>query len=132
MRDVLSFAELMLSREGGFLPFGGAMRQDGALVPVAGYDGREYPPPVDIIRLIKDGFIEAAQRGEFKATAVVYDVRAKIPGTEEKSDAIEISLDHRDDYSVIVIFPYKISDGKPIIGTAFAHKGEADIFRRDK
>jgi hypothetical protein len=128
MGSALPFAEQMLSQYGEFLPFGGAMRLDGELVSVAGYDGDEQPPSSDVIRLIKDGFIEAARQGQFRATALVYDVRTTIPSTSEKSDAIAVSLNHRDNYSVVVFFPYRIDGGRLSIGEAFAQMGEADIF----
>jgi hypothetical protein len=130
MNSVLPFAEQMLSSHGEFLPFGGAMRSSGELVSVAGYDGDERPHSADVIRLIKGGFIEAARQGQFKATALVYDVRIKLPSTDDKSDAIAVSLNHRDNYSIVVIFPYKIDSGKLTVGNALAQKGEADIFAR--
>ena len=128
MNSVLPFAEQMLTTHREFVPFGGAMRPDRQLVSVAGYEGNEHPKSVEVIALLKEGLIAAAQNGEYKATAIVYDVRVKLPLLEEKSDAIAISLNHRDNYSVIVLFPYKIDAGKLILGTAFAQKGEADIF----
>ncbi len=128
MNSVLPFAEQMLSSHGEFLPFGGAMRPGGELVSVAGYDGDEHPQSLDLVRLIKEGFVESARRGQYKATALVYDVRIKLPSTGDKSDAIAVSLNHRDNYSVVVIFPYKIDNGTLTVGDAFAQKGEADIF----
>jgi hypothetical protein len=130
MNSVLPFAEQMLRDYGEFLPFGGAMRTTGELVSVSGYTEDEHPPSAEVIRLIKDGFIDAVRKREFKATALVYDVRITLPSAAEKSDAIAVSLNHRDDYSVIVIFPYKLESGKVSIGAALAQKGEADIFRR--
>jgi hypothetical protein len=129
MNSVIPFAEQILSSHGEFLPFGGAMRSSGELVSVAGYDGDEHPQSSDVIRLIKGGFIEAARQGQLKATALVYDVRTVVPSTGTKSDAIAVSLNHRDNYSIVVIFPYKIDNGKLTVGDAFAQKGEADIFK---
>ena len=128
VNSVLPFAEQMLTTHGEFHPFGGAMRPDGQLVSIAGYNGNQHPESVDVIALIKKGFIADAGKGEYKATAIVYDARVKLPSTEEKSDAIAVSLNHRDNYSVVVLFPYKINAGRLILGTAFARKGEADIF----
>ena len=128
MNSVLPFAKQMLTNHGEFIPFGGAMRATGEFVSVAGYTGEETPRSTDVIRLMKDGFIEAARQGQYKATAVVYDMRVKLPSTGDKSDAIAVSLNHRDSYSVIVILPYKIDSGKLMLGAAFAQKGEADIF----
>jgi hypothetical protein len=128
MNSVLPFAERMLTTHGEFFPFGGAMRSDGELVSIAGYDGSEHPKSADVIALMKKQIIAAARKGEYKATAIVYDVRVKLPSTEEKSDAIAVSLDHRDSYSVTVYFPYRVEAGKLIQGNAFAEQGEADIF----
>ena len=52
----------------------------------------------------------------------------KLPSSGEISDAIAVSLNHRDNYSVIVLIPYKIDAGKLIPGGTLAQKGEADIF----
>jgi hypothetical protein len=128
MNAVLPFAEQMLSRHGEFVPFGGAMRPSGELVSVAGYDGNEHPPSTEVIRLLRECFVDAARKNEYKATAVVYDARVTLPPTEENCDAIAVSLNHRDGYSVVVFFPYKLTDGKLEIGTVFAQKGGADVF----
>jgi hypothetical protein len=125
---VIPFAEQMLTIHGAFIPFGGAMRADGQIASIAGYDENEHPQPTDAISLMKEAFIAAARRGEYRATAIVCDVKAKLPSTEEESDAIAVSLDHRDNYSAVVLFPYKIDGGEVIWGTLFAQEGEADIF----
>jgi len=39
-----------------------------------------------------------------------------------------VSLNHRDNYSAVVLFPYKIDGGELILGTVFDQEGEADIF----
>ena len=128
MNAVLPFAEQMLSDHGEFYPFGGAMRPSGEIVSLAGYDGREHPPSTDIIGLIKEGFVKGAKEGQYKATACVYDVRVVLPQTNQQSDAIAVSLNHQDNYSVIVLFPYTLRAAKPVFAAAFAQKGEADIF----
>ena len=78
MNSVLPFAEHMLGNCGEFLPFGGAMRPGGELVSIAGYDGDEHPQSSDVIRLIKEGFVQSARQGQYKATALVYDTRIKL------------------------------------------------------
>jgi hypothetical protein len=128
MNSVLPFVEQMLTTHEEFIPFGCAMRPGGQLVSIAGYDGNEHAKSVDVIALVKEGFVAAARKGEYKATAIVYDVRIQLPSAEEKSDAIAVSLNHRDNYSIIVLFPYKIDAGKLILGAAVAQPGEGDIF----
>ncbi|WP_315837353.1 hypothetical protein [Bradyrhizobium prioriisuperbiae] len=129
MNSVLPFAEQTLSRHGEFLPFGGAKTIDGEFISIADADdGQEHPPSGDLIRLIKDGLREAAGKGEVRATALVYDVRTIVPSTGEPSDAIAVSMNHRDGYSVTVMVPYKIGNGTIEFGQAYAQTGEADIF----
>jgi hypothetical protein len=104
------------------------MRPDGQLESFGGYGGNERPEATDVIAWLKAAFIAAARNGEYKATAIVYDVRVKLPSSGEKSDAIAVSLNHRDDYSVVLLFPYRIDSGKLSLGEPFPQTGEADIF----
>ncbi|MFZ0147844.1 MAG: hypothetical protein WBG18_18050 [Xanthobacteraceae bacterium] len=104
---------------------------DGKIVAVAGYDGTGQPPATDIIQLIKEGFVKDVHEGKYRATVLIYDVRVALP-TGEKSDAIAVSLNHRDNYSMMVFFPYKRQGREVTIGTPFAQLGEADIFPPQK
>jgi hypothetical protein len=128
MSAVLPFAEQLLKEHGEFFPYGGALKADGQLASVAGYDGRERPPSNEVIRLIKQGFVEGAKSGDYVATALVYDARITLPSTGQKSDAIAVSLNHRDNYSVVVFFPYQLVNGTLQYGQAMAQEGERDVF----
>jgi hypothetical protein len=128
MNDALPFAEERLLKHGEFFPYGSALAANGEIVCVGVYDGREQPPSKDVILLMKQAFQQGAKSGEYKATALVYDVLVTFPPSGKKSDAIAVSLNHRDDYSVIVFFPYEIKEGRLQFGEAFAQEGEADIF----
>jgi hypothetical protein len=128
MNVVLPFAEEMLAKHGEFFPFGGVMKRNGEIAHIAGYDGRGQPPSADIIKLLRDGFRSGARSGEYRATALVYDVRVALPSSGQKSDAVAVALDHRDQYSVVVLFPYSLQDGKVVFGETFAEKGEASVF----
>jgi hypothetical protein len=128
MNDALPFAKQMLVKHGEFFPYGMAMQLDGKVTPVATNDGRNYPRSTDIIAELKRAFIEGARARKYKATALVYDARVVVPKTGSRSDAIAVSLDHRDGYSVVVFFPYTIEHSTLTIGEAFASKGEKGIF----
>lgn len=130
MNATLPFAENMLRKDGEFFPYGGALQSNGKIVCLAGYDGREHPPSTDVMILLKQGFTAGAKSGEYKATALIYDVRATIPSSGAKSDAIAISLNHRAGYSVIVLYPYELTQGDLVFGETFAQEGESDIFVR--
>lgn len=128
LNATLPFAEKMLKAHGEFFPYGAALNFRDEIVHVAGYDGRERPPSKDVILFIKNVFLQKAKLDGYKATALVYDARIVLPSTGNKSDAIVISLNHLNDYSVKVIFPYVLSDGQLIIGEEYVERGEADVF----
>lgn len=86
---------------------------------------------MDIIGLIKYAFVKGANDGSYSATALVYDVLIAVSADEENRDAIAVSLNHQDGYSVIVIFPYRLQAGDVIFDEALDQAGEADIFRRN-
>ena len=129
MNSVLPFAEEMLTKHREFLPFGGTMSADGEIAQMAGWANDEYPPSAEVIDVLERGFRAGAQAGDYKATALVYDILTTPPGKEDKQDAIAIALDHRDNYSVIVIFPYSFTaDDQLEIETPIAIQGKNKIF----
>jgi hypothetical protein len=128
MNAALPFAERMLQQHGEFFPYGAALDSSGKVVSVAGYDGRETPPSADVIRLLRQAFVSGAKGGKYRATALVYDVRVALPGSETKSDAIAVALDHKDGYSVVVYLPYRLEASKLVAGDMFAQKGAQEIF----
>jgi len=83
----------------------------------------------DNIGLIKHGFTKAVAKGSI-STALVYDVRIQLGANSEKSDAVAVSLNHRDSYSIIVSSRTS-STTEVIVGTAIVHR-RADIFPRHR
>ncbi len=77
MNAALPFAEKMLKQHGEFFPYGAALKENGEIASVAGYDGREQPPSKDVIGLLKQGFVQGAKAREYRATALVYDIKVK-------------------------------------------------------
>ena len=128
MNASLPFAEQMLQKHGEFFPYGTALKRNGEVISISGYDDREQPPSSDLIQLIKQGFVQGAKAGDYKATALVYDVRVSLPSSGHKSDAIAVSLNHESNYSVIVFFSYQVKNGELTFGEVFAQQGESDIF----
>ena len=124
----VSFAERMLCEHGEFLPYGAAMTQSGEIVSVAAHNGTEKPASQELISLLIDGFREAAAEGKYKATAIFYDVRVNVPGGDEKTDAVAVALDHQDNYSVVVFFPYRLNGNEVEYGELFAQAGENRVF----
>ncbi len=125
---VLPLARQMLDRFGEFHPYGAAMGGDGKIAAVAIHEGRERPASIAVIRQLKTAFIAGAKERRFKATALVYNVNITLPTNGQKSDAIAVSLNHRDGSSVKMLFPYRIVENSVVIDQPFAQRGEADVF----
>jgi hypothetical protein len=129
MNSAVPFARHMLAQHREFLPYGEGMAADGQIVAIAGDTGEEHPASQAVIDVLEKGFRESARAGKYKATALVIDMRVVPPGKDAKQDAIAVRLDHRDGYSVIVVFPYTIGAGGELtIEEPFAVKGEHSIF----
>lgn len=128
MDSVLPLAEKLLSEDGEFFPYGGAMTPDGKIVSVAAYDGDEHPPSSKLIDMLHKAFRTAAMNKEYKATALVYDVRVQL-ANGDPSDALAIELDHEAGCSIVVLLPYALSKGQLHYGEISAQAGEGNIFQ---
>ena len=128
LNEVLPFAEQMLGNYGEFHPYAGALRPSGEVVSIGGYDGREHPPSKDLIDLLAGGLRQSAAAGEYVATALVYDVKITPESADDPTDAIAVELEHKDGYAATVYFPYRLSDGQPILASPFVTPDSRSIF----
>jgi hypothetical protein len=125
---VLPLAKQMLDRKGEFYPYGTAMTADGQIASVAAPEAKERTASIAVIRNLKVAFLAGAKERRFKATALVYKVSVALPQNGKQSDAIAVSLNHRDGSSVKILFPYRMESGSAVFGPSFTQKGEADVF----
>ena len=128
MNEWVVFGKNMLAEHGEFFPYGAAMKPDGEIVSLAVDTGDERPPSQEIIDVLIRIFQDGAQEGQYKATALFYDVRIPIQDSDDKTDAIAVALDHVDNYSVTVFFPYRIENSEPIFDALSAAHGTNNIF----
>lgn len=128
LNEAMPFAQKMLREHAEFYPYGYEMNPAGDIKLVAGYTGTDHPKSQTIIDLLIEGFKQDAAAKKVKATSIVYDMLVVPPGASAKTDAIAVALDHRDNYSVIVIFLYALDHGNLTIGALFAQKGKSAVF----
>jgi hypothetical protein len=129
LSTALPFAKKMLSEDGEFYPFGAALRSDGSIVDIgAQQEGDDHPPSAALLRTLEEGLREMALRGEIDGSAVVCNVSVKCPGNTVKSDAVQISLEHKNGYSVEIFVPYEVLPGQVTYGKMFAQPGNHRIF----
>ena len=132
MNELIPFAKQCLERYGEFFPFGGHMEVNGAIVhDCAQVEGTDRPKSQPLIEIMRNAFRENASNGLCKATAIVSDVRIKNADLTFKTDAIQISLEHRDNYSVKVVFPYiRTESGMITYQPLYAQRGDGFIFEK--
>ena len=122
-------AREMLTKHGGFFPFGAWTDLNGEVALIGGYTGDEHPPSQEVIDIIIAGLKERAGKGEIKAAGVCLDVRVIAPGESRKVDAICARLEHSNGESAAVFLPYRKSwFGRMKYGRVFAQQGGHDIF----
>ncbi len=127
--ELMPFAEQMLTMHREFFPFGGRMSVSGEITHEGASDGTEHPHSQVLIDLLRKAHKQQAEKKEIRAACIVYDIRTIPPNKTEKQDAIAFEIDHRDDYSIVVVFPYSfIGDGELQIEAPFAVAGEGNIF----
>lgn len=130
MTTMIPLAKQMLEKHGAFAPYGGAMTPNGEVVPVVGYSGTEPPPSQEIIDALNAAFRAGADAGQYKATGLFSDVEVVPPGATERTHAVAVALDHQDDYSIVIFFPYKIVDGTVEFDVVYASPGESHMFKK--
>lgn len=125
---LLPFAEEQMKNHREFYPFAGVVLMDDSVELTADYDGNEHPESKDVIKDLNQIHKQLAVEGKIKASGIVWN--ASVASADGKpSDAIILSLEHKDGYSVMVGEPYKIGFFKNVtFGNLFAMEGKHDIF----
>ncbi len=124
---LLPAAEHLLKKNGEFYPIAAVLTADSQVQYTAVHEGDEYPDAQGMIDRFIQAHRELAAKNEIKASGIAWN--AAISAEEQKSDAIIISLEHRDGYSVIVGQPYQMGRFRKIkLGELFAQDGCHDVF----
>lgn len=128
MGTLFPFAENQLRKHGEFYPFGAVILIDGTINLTSGYDGNEFPESKEAIKHLIQLHKALAEDGKIKASGIVWNASVKSSDGKE-SDSIVISLEHKDNYSVIVGEPYEIGLFKKFkTYDLFAMSGNHDVF----
>jgi hypothetical protein len=130
LNALLSMAEMLLTKQGEFLPIGAIMLSDGEIRHVAGkIEGDDHPGSQPLIDLLSETFLREAARGKLRAAGICYDVLTVPPGNDQKQDAICCGLEHCLGEAVDVFKPYvKKEDGNFQYGEIFAVKRTPQFF----
>jgi len=129
----VSAAQQMLSKYGEFFPFGVSIDNDGKPAMNMADIGEEQPESEAVIAFLKEAFGKNAKEGSIRATGICLDVRVCPPEQSEKTDAIQVQLEHQDGEAIDAYLPYRKNFLKRYkYGQVFACEGEACIFSANK
>ncbi|MEP7050167.1 MAG: hypothetical protein ABJB12_07440 [Pseudomonadota bacterium] len=121
MSAVLPVAEQMLTEHGELQPFGSTMSSEGVIVQLGGWRAGAHAADADLVAEFETSFRDGAARGELKATALLCSSSTK--------DSVAVRLDHREQYSIVVTFPYHFTPaGELVIEEPSAAEGAHGIF----
>lgn len=104
-----------------FYPFAFIMRSDGKIQRVGPKELPDFPTQDKLLRTLVEGFRDVAEKGGYRAVAIVADVVIEMPDGRE-SDAIQLGLEHGECFFRNVFYPYTLSEegvlsfGKPLSG----------------
>jgi hypothetical protein len=116
VRAVLPVAQEMLLAHGEFAPFGMGLANGNEVVDIAPAPARDRADPADPVSLLRQGLSDAMRQGGVRATALVYEARLIVPPADTPIDAIAVALAHRDRYAAVLVYPYRFSEGRVVLG----------------
>jgi hypothetical protein len=106
LSTVIPLAQQMLKELRAFTPFGAFITKDGEVQLAGGEGDPSHLETQEILDMYLDAYRDAAARGDFIATALCVDVRVHIPGKLEKTDAVQIMLEHSGGEALSAFMPY--------------------------
>ena len=125
---LLPAAENLLRKNGEFYPIGAVMTIDSSTTFTAADCGTDFPNSQSVIDALISSHKQMAVKNEIKASGIAWNAAISTPDGKQ-SDAIIVSLEHKGDYSVVVVLPYKIGLFKRIkFGVLSAQSGNHNIF----
>jgi len=128
LNELLPMSTKFLKKYGEFFPCCVVMNTDGTMTHIGHYDGNEHPNARDVMKGLQDACRQFALKGEIKASGIAWNASVSL-SDNQTSDAIIVSLEHQDNYSVKVVLPYRIRFPRRLtLGNLLAQEGERIIF----
>lgn len=105
LNDGLAIARALLVKDGEFKPFASGLTRDREVERVAGISRGERSSR-EIVGLLEQSLRGEADERNYRAIAIVSDVRFEVDGDPEPRAAVQVTLEHREGYCVDVIARY--------------------------
>lgn len=126
---VIPIAHAMLKDLGTFIPFGAFITREGEVQLAGGEGDPSHLDTGEMLEMYLEAFREAAALGRFTTTALCVDVRIQVPGKLEKTDAIQIMLEHSGGEALTAFMPYEKQPKSEIVyAPLFATPADPRVF----
>jgi hypothetical protein len=107
------FVEYLLKEYDEFFPLAAAVKINDSIAQVGTYDGNDKPLSEKVISDLKKALI--ANRNDYKAIAIFYDVRVNDSETKTKTDAIAIFVESvNEEKAYTFYYPYVLTTNKEL------------------
>ena len=127
LNSILPHAQALLVKNREFYPIGEVMDADNKVTATAVFNGDEHPDSNAVINDLIKSHRELAANSGIVASGIAWD--ATITTESGKQDAVIVSLEHKDGYSVVLVQPYRIGLFKKVqFGELLAQEGRHDVF----
>lgn len=132
LNSTFPFIEDLLKKYGEFFPLASAVQTNDSIANIGTYDGNEHPKSNKVISDIKKGLRDGAEKGAYRTIAIFYDVKVIDPNTNQKTDAIAIFVDSKNDITAFTFFyPYKLTMDKQLkFSESWKNLSEKEIFTK--
>ncbi|MBP0990898.1 MAG: hypothetical protein J5874_06985 [Oscillospiraceae bacterium] len=125
---LLPFALDQLKKHSEFYPFGAVLLNNDEIRLTAADTGEEYPDSTLVINQLTEAHKKQAEQENIRASGICWNATVSLENGVQ-TDAIIVSLEHRENYSVIVGQPYRFGFLKKLnLSNIFAQEGRHDIF----
>ena len=126
INSIVSQAKQFLLDFGEFFTFGFAISKEGKISSIGVHFGDEHPASQEVIMHLEKGFKSGLLNGSYSVVAMCVDVLATPPGSNEKTEALEIRIDGIDIEPINYYFPYsKQANGEIAIQGKYSTSGTA-------
>lgn len=105
LNDGLAIARALLIKDGEFKPFASGLTGERQVERVAGMSRGERSSR-EIVDMLERSLRGEADERNYRAIAIVSDVRFEVEGDSEPRTAVQVTLEHREGYCVDVIARY--------------------------
>lgn len=127
--NMMNAVHYLLNKNKEFYPIGAVMLSNGIIQLTAIESETDHPDSNEVIKQLISLHHKKAIEKEITASAIAYNATVRLEEADE--DAIIVSLEHIDGYSVQVVVPYKFGLLNKIkYGEVFAQQQIPEVFNK--